>query len=470
MPLVKSITPKKINVLGTVLSSFSILLTALLNPVFSQDNSPYTRYGLGDIVPSTSITNRAMGGISAAFAEPLGVNFTNPASFSSFLTYKEPGAKKMSYGRAVLDIGINVESRTLREPNRVGKFTASNALFSHVQVGLPLKSNWGLSFGLRPVSRISYKIGKTEKLLDPNSGLPIDSAVTLNEGTGGSYLATIGTGFKVNMGANHSIAFGITGGYFFGKKDISVRRIILNDTVTYNSGNFQTITTYGNIYASAGLQYQAKLNKATWLTIGAFGSLKNKLNAKQDIIRETYFYDETSGNVRLDSVSEQLDIKGKIDYPSSFTAGFILEKYIDFDAKTGGWLIGIDYEATKWSDYTFYGQKDPTVKDSWKLKVGAQLRPFPKKNYFSNVAYRAGAFIGSDYIYVQKELPLFGVSVGMGLPIVNTARLNNAQSILNVSLEFIKRGNNDNLLKENQFRLSFGMALTDIWFVKKKYE
>jgi hypothetical protein len=470
MPLVKSITPKKINVLGAIFFSCSILLTALFSPAFSQDNSPYTRYGLGDIVPSTNIPSRAMGGLSAAYSEPLGVNFTNPASFSSFLTYKEPGAKKMSYGRAVLDIGINVESRTLREPNRVGKFTASNALFSHVQVGLPVKSNWGLSFGLRPVSRISYKLSKAEKLFDPNSGQAIDTAVTLNEGSGGSYLATIGTGFKISIGEKQSLAFGITGGYFFGKKDISSRRIILNDTLTYNSGNFQTITTYGNIYASAGLQYQARLNKSTWLTIGAFGNLKNKLKAKQDIIRETYYYDETSGNVRLDSVSEQLDVKGNIDYPSSFTAGFILEKYVDFDAKSAGWLIGMDYETTKWSNYSYYGQKDPTVTDSWKLKVGAQLRPFPKKNYFSNVAYRAGAFVGSDYIFVQKKLPLFGVSIGMGLPIVNAARLNNAQSILNVSLEFIKRGNNDNLLKENQFRLSLGMALSDIWFVKKKYE
>jgi hypothetical protein len=58
----------------------------------------------------------------------------------------------------------------------------------------------------------------------------------------------------------------------------------------------------------------------------------------------------------------------------------------------------------------------------------------------------------------------------MGLPIINAARLNAAQSILNISFEFIKRGNNDNLLKENQFRLSLGMALSDIWFVKKKYE
>ena len=27
----------------------------------------------------------------------------------------------------------------------------------------------------------------------------------------------------------------------------------------------------------------------------------------------------------------------------------------------------------------------------------------------------SGAFVGTDYIYVQNKLPMFGVSVGLGL-------------------------------------------------------
>ncbi len=73
----------------------------------------------------------------------------------------------MLYGRAILDMGINIENRTLREPNNIEKFSASNALFSHVQVGVPLSPNWGLSFGLRPITRIAYKLNKREGLIDP---------------------------------------------------------------------------------------------------------------------------------------------------------------------------------------------------------------------------------------------------------------------------------------------------------------
>lgn len=435
---------------------------------FSQDNSPYSRYGLGDMVPSTNTNSRGMGGIAAGYSDILSINFNNPASYGSFQTLKEQTAKKIAKGRAILDIGINFENRTLREPNNINKFTASNALFSHVQVGIPLKPNWGLSFGLRPVTRISYKLNKRELLTDPNTGLPIDSAVTLNEGDGGSYLASLGLGHKINLGGGHSLSLGINGGYFFGKQDYSTRRSIFNDSISYTSGNFQTVTSYGNLYFNAGMQYQAKLKEDLYLTIGLNGNWEQKLNASQDVIRETYFFDESSGYIRIDSVYDQRNIKGNIVYPSSYTAGFVVERFSS--GKKAGWLIGIDYVQSKWSDYRSYGVADPSVKDKWELRAGVQLRPIPKANYFSNIAYRAGAFFGPDYIHVNQKLPVFGATLGVGLPLRNYSRQNEQFTLINLAFEFIKRGNNDNLLKENIFRLSAGFSLSDLWFLKRKYD
>ena len=416
----KLITSKRINVLSVKSILFCSALIASCFPAFSQDNSPYSRYGLGDIVPSTNINSRGMGGISAGYNDILSINFNNPASYGSFQTVKEQTAKKMLYGRAILDVGLNFENRTLRQPNSVEKFSASNALFSHVQVGVPLRPNLGLSFGLRPMSRISYKISKSEKLFDPNSGLPIDSAVTLNEGDGGSYLASAGIGKKFNLSKTQWLSLGFNGGYLFGKQDYSSRRSIINDSLAYNSGNFQTKTTYGNLYFNAGLQYQAKLNPRTFLTVGVQGNWEQKLNASRDIIRETYYFDESVGYARLDSVFEQKSIKGKIVYPSSYTAGFVIEKFMT--SKEAGWLFGVDYSQTKWSDYRIYGQADPSIRNKWELKAGAQLKPVPKSNYFSNIAYRVGAFLGPEYIRIDKKIPVFGASFGMGLPILNYNR------------------------------------------------
>jgi hypothetical protein len=466
MLLVKLITPKKTNTLRRfLLFTFSILFITLWEPVFSQDNSPYTRYGLGDIVPSTNINTRALGSISTGYNDFFTINFNNPSSYAFFQAAREAKSKKLNFGRAILDIGLNFDSRTLIEPGNTEKFTANNALFSYIQIGLPLRNNWGLSFGLRPVSRISYRLSQIQRLYDPVSGIPIDSSLTTNEGDGGTYLASVGTGFRFG-----NLSLGFNGGYMFGKKDYSARRSFINDTVQYTSGNFQTKTTYGNLYFNAGLQYQIKLDSSTFITLGAYGNLKQNLNASQDLIRETYFYDANAGNTRIDSVYQKNNIKGTIEYPASYTAGFTLQRIPQL--KKAGWLIGIDFSQSNWKDYRFYGQADST-RNKWEIRVGGEMRPSAtaaRKGYWGNVAYRAGFFIGDDYIQVKQKLPLFGGTFGLGLPLRNFNRLNNQVSFINLAFEYIKRGNNNNVLKENMFRISAGFALSDLWFIRKKYE
>jgi hypothetical protein len=461
MVLAKLITPKKTNALRKIFYlTFSVLFIAFCTPGFSQDNSPYSRYGLGDLVPSTNINTRAMGGISTGYNDIYSINFNNPASYSSFYAIREAKSKKLLYGRAILDIGLNFENRTLIEPNKPGKFTASNALFSHVQVGIPLRSGWGLSFGLRPLTRISYKIiqgGRVEN--------GTDSTSTLSEGDGGAYLPTIGTGFRIGH-----FSLGVNVGYMFGKKDYSTRKSIINDTVSFNSGNFETKTNYGDFYFNMGAQYTATLDSSTFLTLGAYGNVKHHINATQDQVRETYYYDPNQGNARLDSVYEKSGTKGVIEYPASFTAGATLQRMPG--NKRGGWLIGVDFSRTNWQDYRFFGQVD-SLQNKWELRVGGELRPAldaARKSYFGNVAYRAGFFIGPDYIKVKEVMPQFGATLGLGLPLRNFNRLNNQATIINVAFEYIKRGNNNNLLKENLFRFSVGFSLSDLWFAKKKYE
>jgi len=468
MLLVKSITPKKTNALRNIFCfTFSVIVISFCSPVFAQDNSPYSRYGLGDLVPSTNINSRGMGGVSAGVTDFYSINFNNPASYSAFYAIRELKSKKLLYGRAILDVGINLENRTLVEPNTTGKFAASNFLFSHVQVGLPLRSGWGLSFGLRPVSRISYKILQGGHVLDAITGLPTtDTTNTLNEGDGGAYLASAGTGFRI--GKNFSL--GVNVGYMFGKKDYSTRKSVLNDTVAYNAGNFQTKTSYGNFYFNAGAQYLIKFDSTHFLILGAYGNVKQKLNATQDIVRETFYYDPTLGNTRLDSVYEKDDVKGTIEYPASFTTGATLQRVPT--NKKGGYLIGVDFSRSNWADYRSYGQPD-SLRNTWQLRVGGELRPSldaARKSYFGNVAYRAGFFMGPDYVRVSGDLPQFGATLGLGLPLRNFNRLNNQVTVINVAFEYIKRGNNDNKLKENLFRMSVGFSLSDLWFAKKKYE
>lgn len=439
----------------------TVLTLLSVQTIFAQGNSPYSRYGLGDLTPSSNIVNRGMGGISAGYTDILSINFSNPASYSNFQTLQQAG--KAISGRVLLDVGINYENKSLTDPSNPVKFTSSYAYFSHVQVGIPLNKNWGFSFGLRPLSRINYKINRYESLTDPVTGNKIDSALTQFSGTGGMFLPNIGTGYSIK---NFSIGASVN--YLFGRKEFSTKRNILGDSVTfYESSNHTTRSYVGDLFFNAGAQYKIKINKTTALRLGVYGNWQQTLKANRDVIRETFTHDETNGDTRIDSVYEQISSKGEVIYPASYTAGFVIDHTED---KGNGWLLGVDYVTSKWDDYRFFNETD-AVKSNWQLRVGGQIRPKPSSNYFTNVAYRAGFFVGPDYINVGKELPQFGVSFGLGLPIASNNYASRGQfTVLNLGLEYSKRGNNDNTLKENMFRLSVGLNFSDLWFTKRRYD
>jgi hypothetical protein len=83
MQLAKSTTNKRIKTLHCFLLTTLVLFSSVFTPVFSQDNSPYSRYGIGDLTPTSNVIGRSMGGISAGYTDVIAINFNNPASYSS---------------------------------------------------------------------------------------------------------------------------------------------------------------------------------------------------------------------------------------------------------------------------------------------------------------------------------------------------------------------------------------------------
>ena len=99
-------------------------------------------------------------------------------------------------------------------------------------------------------------------------------------------------------------------------------------------------------------------------------------------------------------------------------------------------------------------EQTDALKTNWQLKVGAQIRPRLKETYKSLLAYRAGAFFGDDYIYINNQkLPVWGITGGISLPIANlkdaSRRFRTQNSVINISAEYIKRGNNNNPINED---------------------
>jgi hypothetical protein len=438
---------------------FSLLLTISVFQVYSQENSPYSRYGLGDIVPGQSITSRGMGGISAGYVDydkrydlkqvypkSQTINFLNPATYSKLRITS-------------FDLAFEVDSRTLRSPEQAKKYTVSSAIISYLQLGIPLsrKKQLGLNLGLRPFTRINYKIQANERHIYPGNNT--DSIRNLYEGSGGAYevFAGIGKGF-------HNFSIGVNAGYFFGTKDYSTRKSFVNDTVLYHKSNYETKTAFGGLLVNAGVQYAASLDKQTKLVVGAYGNLRQTFNGNRDNTIETFNYDANGGTYRLDSVAIEKNKSGKIEYPSNMGIGFTLERL-------DKWMFGADFSTTKWTEYRFFGTPD-LVRNSWIIRVGGQFTPdiYNPKSYFSRVTYRFGFNLGPDYIKADgRDLSQSGFSVGGGFP-VRKNPYSNQFSYVNLALEYGRRGNNSNLLKENSFRVALGFTLSDLWFIKKKYD
>jgi hypothetical protein len=435
MQSVSSTMFKKISLLG-------IVWLCVLSVHAQTENSPYSRYGLGDLVPTQNILNRGMGGVSAAYSDFHTVNFINPASYA-----------KLKY--TTFDFGLELDNKTLKALDPPRKFSSFSPIISYLQMGIPLsmKKDWGVNVGLRPLTRINYKIERNERV--PG----VDSLNTLFEGNGGLYEVHAGTGF----GLLKHFTIGVNIGYLFGTKNYSTRKTFVPDSsdVFYYQSNHETQANYNGILLNGGIQYAGKVGKSTVLRLGAFGNLQQTLKGTKSTLRETFQYNAAGGIDSIDVALNEKGVKGDVEFPSTYGGGFIFDK-------PGRWMFGADIVISNWDDYRFFGETDE-VQNSWKVNVGGQIIPKPGKNYLSYVAYRLGAQYGKDYISVDGDLPTWGVTAGASLP-MRKAAYTNQYSMINLGLEYGQRGNSENQVRENFFRFSVGLSLSDLWFVKRKYD
>lgn len=416
---------------------------------FAQLNSPYSRYGVGNLVPQGNIANRAMGGISAAYTDPASINTVNPASYSDLIY-------------STLDIGLEYDGLNLKSTNPQSSFKSNNGIIPYLEFGFPLlrgntkaqksKISWGMAFGLKPITKINYKIG--------SNAFGIDSSLTSYEGSGGVNEAFVGTGIRL-----HNFSIGFNTGYLFGNKSYDTRLIFNNDSLNYYKTHYGSQTLFGGMFLDAGMQYVIKIKKDAALILGAYGTLQRKYSGSKNDLLETYNYNvQTSAPQPLDTVSLNSGQRGKVVMPATFGGGLAFSN--------AHLLIGADYETTQWNNYRFFGAKD-YVKNSWTAKLGLQYLPATSGStgYFDYVKYRAGFSFGQDYIDIENSLPVYTVSIGGSFPLkLKHSFYDHQYSIMNFAFEYGNRGNNNNNVTESTYKVSFGFSLSDIWFLRQKYQ
>jgi hypothetical protein len=427
---------KKINYIAAVL----ILLASISAEAQITTQSPYSRYGLGNIKGSMLPQYRAMGGISTAINKPTlysNINMLNPASYTGIAL-------------TTVDIGMSGAFTTLKRDGAQEK--SYNSTLSHLALAFPLVSGKSaLSVGILPYTELGYEYAATTKLdtTDVNYRYA---------GEGGLTKAYIGYGQRI--GDNFSIGGNIE--YLFGNLQESRSTELLSYPSIPNRQ--QNKNSVGGVTFSYGMQYQIPMGNKTSLTLGYSGSSSSSVNSKKSYVVTQYSYSDLGEeNEAFDTLEIRENPSAKLKLPLTHNFGIAFQK----DNK---WLIGADYRMGKWSKLSIEGVNQG-LQDSWGFSAGGQFIPNMSaiSGYFNRVEYRMGFNYDKTYIRISdQDIKQMAVTFGLGLPLAS-ARYSIYK--LNLTTEIGKRGSMTNgLLQENYINLHLGFTLNDTWFKRFKFD
>lgn len=402
--------------------------------------TPYSLYGIGEIVKQGTAINRGMGGIGVGVRDNRYINYLNPASITQRDT--------LSF---MLDFGIsqkNFYNSDGKTKSAYNTFNMHNIVFT-----APIYKKSALIVGISPYSDIGYKFESTET--DKELVSKYGDIKYQKYGTGSINQFFIGA----SMNFFKHFSLGAEYIYYFGALD-RYSNVMFNTS----SGSMRSLETgwdyaLGASSARIGIQYFGILDKEkdVDLTVGATYRMAAKL--KGDFNRFAYAYDE---NVR-DTVVNTLSEDAKIKIPQEFSAGFSIRK-------KDKWMFGFDYMRQDWTKSSFEGADGVKFKPcvAGYYRAGFEFTPnkYDIRYYMKRVTYRLGAYYEQSYVQLgSHQINAAGITFGMSLPIY---RLYNA---VNVAVDFGQRGTvKENLVRERYVQFVVNISLHDIWFVKHQYQ
>lgn len=430
------------------LSACFVVTLAMAQP---KNNSPYSRFGLGDLLNQNFANLRATPGFTNGYNNAYHLNLQNPASL---------GFMQM----AAFDFGLYGRSSTWESGTETNENWSGN--LSHLALGFTLNNpindlldrevrnfSWGMSFALVPYTLVGYTVETSGEV--PNLG----NVLSQFRGEGGTNQLVWSNGFRYKQTAG-----GFSLGYLFGKIE-NTRGVIFEDIAAGFQDRFVDDFSINGFTWKFGLQHNFIFNKddpkkIKVLTLGVTASSNSSLNTNTSQFY-TRFNPSYVTNLSNDTIINRSEVAGKATLPGQIGVGAVL-------SSGGKFKVGVNYDRTSWSNYR-NDAKPETFEDTWRASFGAEFTPnYASYNKFwERVRYRVGAFKGTDPRSIDgQQLAEIGVTFGFGLPITLPRR---QVSFINISVELGKRGANTTL-QETYGEFTVGFTLNDnSWFRKRKF-
>jgi hypothetical protein len=416
-----------------------LLLPGLKNlPAQNLSTSPYSRFGIGDMVNRSTGRSQAMGGLSCGLRSGTNLNLLNPASLNAIDTvdfvFEIAGFDKVTHF-ATTDL----------------EKTVNNLGISYLAMGFPVTKWWKAGVGILPLSNVAYSMTATESN-------PVMGNINYNfEGSGGVsqfFLSSSISPFPF-------LSLGATFSYLFGPISHTRSLVIPADSLYFSTKSIQT-AIIGDVNLSYGAQLNIPLKKDYFLTLGGTFQNSANLNAQS---RSTLL---SFGTGLTDTLLYTENPRNSVILPLGWASGFTFGKKNKF-------LAGFDYRSQNWSESTFLGVKD-SMANSHDYIVGMEYTPnaYSLTRYFQRVRYRAGFRYSQTYLQLRgSQLTEIGITFGGGFPIFDRTRRAGkpTQSSLNIILEIGRRGTVKNdLIQETFGTLTLQLSLHDYWFIKRKLD
>ncbi|MDR1516806.1 MAG: hypothetical protein LBS52_01680 [Dysgonamonadaceae bacterium] len=447
--------------------SFLSFLLAVGTTVFGQNvgsDSPYGRYGYGNLSNTAIGAAESMGGIGYGLRRSQQVNPTNPASYSRLdtLTF-------------IFDMGLSAQMARFNDGANVQNYKNGN--LDYLAMQFPIIRNVGASLGLLPLSKVGYNYGKNYFKEDINYN-------ETYRGTGG--LNRIYGGIAYAPFQNFSV--GVNVSYLFG--DFSYSKVLTPVSITGNSAYISQRKdeyTVNTLTHEWGLQYSIPITRERTLTIGAVYTPKVSTKTTvypfeamftRDPHTYPYPYPYPTYNPPVEIIpTDTLDAQ-TFQLPQSFGLGFT------YAARK--FLVGIDGTYQQWKNIEFPPSLDGmTIENRFnnvsRVNAGVEYTIEPlSRNYLNRIRFRGGLSYANSYANVMATDPStgnaavsgykeYGVNLGLGFPI--RENLTGRVSMINIGFNYSLRQPDKNfMIKEEMYKVFVNVNINEYWFFKRKFD